>query len=104
MDLYVTAATFLLRHSASMPRQVALEECTKYLVNTHNATLSDASHAALQAFAERESTNTQAWIDTDASTSHFIVIRRPGQKPLALTVRDLLRRTGLQQPTTKTTH
>lgn len=50
MDLYVTAATFLLRHSASMPRQVALEECTKYLVNTHNATLSDAS---LQAFAEQ---------------------------------------------------
>lgn len=103
MDLHIAAATWLLRHTSNQPRHAIIEACTKHLVHTYSATPSEASSAALQAYAERESTNTRAWIDTDASTSHFVVIRRPGQKPLALTVRDLLRRIATQ-PATPTTH
>lgn len=103
MNPQVIAATWLLRHASRLPRHTALEECTKYLVNTHGLGPTEASRIALQALAERECTNAQAWIDTDASTSHFIVLRRPGQKPVALTVCDLLRLTSMRMPR-PTTH
>lgn len=85
------ACAYLLKLPRPYQRIVALERCTSHLVEEHGFTQDKAALAAIQAIAELETLNQPAYIDADATTSHVVIVRRPGLPPLALSVGDLLR-------------
>lgn len=71
-------------------RENALRDCIEHLAHHHDMTEEAAELAALQAYAELESTNQQARIDVDASTSHMVLLRTEEGRPVVFTVNDLL--------------
>lgn len=71
-------------------RENALRDCIEYLAHHHDMTEEAAELAALQAYAEIESTNQQARIDVAASTSHMVLLRTEEGRPVVFTVNDLL--------------
>ena len=89
-DIHTLALTFLLRH-ADLPRRAALEQCATHLIESQEVSQTTANRIALHAVAELESRNHPARIDTAATTAHVVIVTRPGRRPLALTVNDLLR-------------
>ncbi|SOC56433.1 hypothetical protein SAMN05421509_10738 [Chromohalobacter canadensis] len=71
-------------------RANALANCIDHLVVDHDMTEEKAELVAIQAYADLESTNQVARIDTDASTSHMVVLRTEGGRPVMFTVTDLM--------------
>lgn len=69
----------------------ALANCIEHLVVDHEMTEENAELVAIQAFADLESTNQRARIEVDATTSHVVVLRTEGGRPVVFTVTDLMR-------------
>lgn len=69
----------------------ALANCIDHLVVDHDMTEDAAELVAIQAYADLESTNQVARVDVDASTSHVVVLRTEGGRPVMFTVTDLMR-------------
>ncbi|MBZ5875987.1 hypothetical protein [Chromohalobacter israelensis] len=69
----------------------ALANCIEHLVVDHDMAEEKAELVAIQAYADLESTNQVASIDVDATTSHVVVMRTEGGRPVAFTVTDLMR-------------
>ncbi|WP_136067119.1 hypothetical protein [Modicisalibacter radicis] len=91
LNINDAACAYLLKLARPYQRTVALERCTAHLVEQHDCSQSTASLAAIQAIAELETLNQPAFIDADATTSHVVIVRRPGMKAMAFSVADLLR-------------
>ncbi|SFT54766.1 hypothetical protein [Halomonas saccharevitans] len=69
----------------------ALANCIEHLVVDHEMTEENAELVAIQAYADLEATNQTARIDVDACTSHVVVLRTEGGRPVVFTVTDLMR-------------
>lgn len=69
----------------------ALANCIEHLVVDHEMTEENAELVAIQAYADLEATNQTARIDIDACTSHVVVLRTEGGRPVVFTVTDLMR-------------
>ena len=91
LNINDAASAFLLKLPRPYQRDIALERCTSHLIEQHGYSQETAGLAAIQAIAELETLNQPAYIDADASTSHVVIVRRPGKPALALSVGDLLR-------------
>lgn len=91
LNINDAACAYLLKLPRPYQRSVALERCTSHLIETRGCSHDTAALATIQAIAELETYNQPAYIDADASTAHVVIVRRPGQKALALSVADLLR-------------
>ncbi|OHV11174.1 hypothetical protein [Kushneria phosphatilytica] len=85
------ATAYLLRLPRQIQRRDAINRCTSHLMHEHDMSREAAGLLAVQAMAELEGLNRPAWVDVDSTTSHVVVIRRPGRDPIAMTVGDLLR-------------
>lgn len=85
------ACAYLLKLARPYQRTVALERCTSFLMEEHGHSQEKAGLAAIQALAELETLNQPAYIDADATTSHVVIVRRPGMTAMAFSVADLLR-------------
>lgn len=72
-------------------RVTALGHCIEHLVVDHEMTEEAAELTAIQAYADLEATNQLARVDIDASTSHVVVLRTEGGRPVVFTVTDLMR-------------
>ncbi|RAH37545.1 hypothetical protein [Halomonas sp. SL1] len=72
-------------------RANALANCIEHLVVDHEMTEENAELVAIQAYADLEATNQTARIDIDACTSHVVVLRTEGGRPVVFTVTDLMR-------------
>lgn len=72
-------------------RTNALSNCIDHLVTIHGMSEQTAEIAAIQAYADLESENKLARIDMDATTSHVVVLRTEGNRPVMFTVADLVR-------------
>lgn len=90
LDPHNLATAELWRHRWTN-RVDALASCIEHLVVNHDMTENAAELAAIQAYAEMESANQVARIDTDATTAHVVVMRTEGGRPVMFTVDDLLR-------------
>lgn len=90
LDPHNLATAELWRHRWTN-RVDALANCIEHLVVNHDMTENAAELAAIQAYAELESANQVARIDTDATTAHVVVMRTEGGRPVMFTVDDLLR-------------
>ena len=91
IDTRHIAADWLVRHARDLGRIDALRGCADHLAAEYGLDADTAETVALQALARLEGRNQRAWIDVADTTAHVVVIRRTGQRPLALTVTDLLR-------------
>ena len=69
----------------------ALANCIEHLVVDHEMTEENAELVAIQAYADLEATNQTARIEVDACTSHVVVLRTEGGRPVVFTVTDLMR-------------
>lgn len=69
----------------------ALANCIEHLVVDHEMTEETAELVAIQAYADLEATNQVARIDMQATTSHVVVLRTEGGRPVMFTVTDLVR-------------
>ncbi|MBD3895268.1 hypothetical protein IEI94_05325 [Halomonas sp. ML-15] len=90
LDTHNLAIAELWRHRWEN-RVTALANCIEHLVTVHDMSEPAAELAAIQAYADLESENKVASIDTDASTSHVVVMRTEGGRPVMFTVSDLMR-------------
>lgn len=72
-------------------RVTALANCIEHLVVDHEMTEEAAELVAVQAYADLEATNQTTRIDVEASTSHLVVLRTEGGRPVMFTVTDLMR-------------
>ncbi|WP_447529835.1 hypothetical protein [Vreelandella sp. TE19] len=84
-------ATELLWQHRWASRAEALRVTIGTLVNDYAISQAKAEIAAIQAFADLDSVNETASIDIDASTSHVVIFRDAGGRPVMLTARDLNR-------------
>lgn len=89
-DAHNLAATRLFRDRWEN-RVTALGNCIEHLVVDHDMTEEAAELTAIQAYADLEATNQLARVDIDASTSHVVVLRTEGGRPVMFTVTDLMR-------------
>lgn len=90
LDSENAAIGYLLRHCRDLTRADAIEHCAVFLMSEHAMTEARAEVIAIQAFAELESLNQVAWIDTEATTPSIVVLRTAGGAPVAFSVGDLL--------------
>ncbi|RQW71354.1 hypothetical protein EBB56_09340 [Halomonas sp. YLB-10] len=90
LDAYNLAAARLFRDRWEN-RVTALGNCIEHLVVDHEMTEEAAELTAIQAYADLEATNQLARVDIDASTSHVVVVRTEGGRPVMFTVTDLMR-------------
>ncbi|SDJ88968.1 hypothetical protein [Billgrantia gudaonensis] len=88
-DVHNLAAAQLFR-TRWENRVNALSRCIDHLVIDHEMTEEAAELVAMQAYADLESTNQLARIDLDASTSHVVVLRTEGGRPVMFTASDLV--------------
>lgn len=72
-------------------RTNALANCIDHLVTVHDMTEAAAEIAAIQALADLECENKLARIDMNATTSHVVVLRTEGGRPVMFTMTDLMR-------------
>ena len=89
LDAHNLAAARLFRDRWEN-RVNALANCIEHLVTVHEMTEEAAELAAIQAYADIEATNQLARVDIDASTSHVVVLRTEGGRPVMFTVNDLM--------------
>ncbi|MCJ8287104.1 hypothetical protein [Halomonas sp.] len=90
LDAHNLAAARLFRDRWEN-RVTALGNCIEHLVVDHEMTEEAAELTAIQAYADLEATNQLARVDIDASTSHVVVLRTEGGRPVMFTVTDLVR-------------
>ncbi|WP_348826804.1 hypothetical protein [Halomonas sp. RT37] len=90
LDAHNLAAARLFRERWEN-RVTALGNCIEHLVVDHEMTEEAAELTAIQAYADLEATNQLARVDIDASTSHVVVLRTEGGRPVMFTVTDLMR-------------
>ena len=90
LDAHNLAAARLFRDRWEN-RVTALGNCIEHLVVDHEMTEEAAELTAIQAYADLEATNQLARVDIDASTSHVVVLRTEGGRPVMFTVTDLMR-------------
>ncbi|RCV89699.1 hypothetical protein [Billgrantia montanilacus] len=90
LDAYNLATAQLFRDRWEN-RVNALANCIEFLVVNHDMPEAAAELAAIQAYADIESTNQVARIDINASTSSVVVLRTEGGRPAVFTVTDLVR-------------
>jgi len=90
LDAHNLAAARLFRDRWEN-RVTALGNCIEHLVVDHEMTEEAAELSAIQAYADLEATNQLARVDIDASTSHVVVLRTEGGRPVMFTVTDLMR-------------
>lgn len=90
LDAHNLAAARLFRDRWEN-RVTALGNCIEHLVVDHEMTEEAAELTAIQAYADLEATNQLARVDIDASTSHVVVLRTEGGRPVMFTVIDLMR-------------
>lgn len=90
LDAHNLAAARLFRDRWEN-RITALGNCIEHLVVDHEMTEEAAELTAIQAYADLEATNQLARVDIDASTSHVVVLRTEGGRPVMFTVTDLMR-------------
>nr|WP_300306961.1 hypothetical protein [Halomonas sp.] len=84
-------ATAELFRQRGTNRVSALANCIEHLVVNHDMPEHVAEITALQAYADIESMNQVARVDINSSTSHLVVLRTEGGRPVAFTVTELLR-------------
>ncbi|MCC4290458.1 hypothetical protein [Vreelandella aquamarina] len=84
-------ATELLWQHRWDSRAEALRITIGTLVNDYGHSEATAEVAAIQAFADLDSVNESSRIDVDATTSHVVIFRDDGGRPVMLTARDLNR-------------
>lgn len=101
---YAAATEFLMQHRQHLTRRDALDHCTEHLVEQLEVSRNNASLIALQALADIECAGQSAWIDTQATTSHVVVIRDPDGRSIACTVKDLLRMHALGSTSAPNVH
>ena len=89
LDAHNLAAARLFRDRWEN-RVTALGNCIEHLVVDHEMTEEAAELTAIQAYADLEATNQLARVDIDASTSHVVVLRTEGGRPVMFTVTDLM--------------
>lgn len=89
LDPHNVALGQLWRHRGES-RIDALNNCIEHLVVNHDMSEPTAELSAIQAYAEMDSANQLARIDTDATTSHVVVLRDEGGRPVMFTVTDLM--------------
>ena len=90
LDVHNVAIAELWRHRWEN-RANALANCIDHLVMVHDMSETAAEIAAIQAYADLECENKLARIDMNATTSHVVVLRTEGGRPVMLTVADLMR-------------
>lgn len=90
LDAHNLAAARLFRDRWEN-RVTALGNCIEHLVVDHEMTEEAAELTAIRAYADLEATNQLARVDIDASTSHVVVLRTEGGRPVMFTVTDLMR-------------
>ncbi len=90
LDTHNVAIAELWRHRWEN-RTNALANCIDHLVTVHDMTEAAAEVAAIQALADLECENKLARIDMNATTSHVVVLRTEGGRPVMFTVADLMR-------------